>query len=248
MGNAQASKRNARDKSRDASLRNADRVYDDLRSQILTLRLDPGAALDESRIVQEMGTSRTPVREAVIRLVSEGLLRRDGRQIRVSSFEVSQLRAFFEGMTLMSRAIHRMAAARRSPGQLKVIHDKLVAFEKEAAQRDEVRISEANLAFHKAIAEAADSLFIQRAYQDLLVESLRLARQCFAADEDQESAQREHLARIIVDHKEIYKAIERRDVEDADRLASRHSLLFRERLSRQILGPSAQAASMSLTD
>src|SRR5262245_36573437 len=94
--------------------RDADRVYDELRRRILALTLDPGSVLDESRIVEDMGTSRTPVREAVIRLVSEGLLRRDGRQVRVSSFEVSQLRAFFEAVTLMSRAIHRMAASRRS--------------------------------------------------------------------------------------------------------------------------------------
>ncbi|WNM08569.1 GntR family transcriptional regulator [Komagataeibacter nataicola] len=39
--------------------------------------------LDEARIVQDMGTSRTPVREAVIRLVSDGLLKRDGRQVIV---------------------------------------------------------------------------------------------------------------------------------------------------------------------
>jgi DNA-binding GntR family transcriptional regulator len=235
-------------RSSGSGVRDADRVYDDLRRRILTLRLDPGATLDESRIVQEMGTSRTPVREAVIRLVSEGLLRRDGRQVRVSSFEVSQLRAFFEGMTLISRAIHRMAAVRRTASQLKVRHDRLIAFEKEAKQGDEVRISEANHAFHQAIAEAADSVFLQKTYEDLLLDSLRLARQCFASGEEGESPRRAHLARIIADHKEIYQAIERRDAEEADRLASGHSLLFRERLSRQILGPSAQAASIELTE
>jgi DNA-binding GntR family transcriptional regulator len=206
--------------------------------------LDPGAALDESRIVEEMGTSRTPVREAVIRLVSEGLLHRDGRRVRVSSFEVSQLRAFFEAITLISRAINRMAAARRTVRQLKVIHDKLLEFEKEVPRGDEMRISEANHAFHKAIAEAADSVFIQRAYEELLLDSLRLARQCFAPGDDQ----REHLKRTIGDHREIYNAIKQRDPDKADSVASRHSSAFRERLSRQILGPSLEASSVPLTD
>ena len=238
----------AMSRSNEGEMREADRIYNDLRRRILTLHLDPGSALDESQIVEKMGTSRTPVREAVIRLVSEGLLRREGRRVRVSSFEVSQLPAFFEGMTLMSRAIHRMAAARRTTSQLKVIHDRLVAFEKEVKQGDEVRISEANHAFHKAIAEAADSVFLRKAYEELLIESLRLARQCFATGEEGEALRREHLTRIIADHREIYQAIERRDAEEADRLASRHSLVFRERLSRQILGPSTQAASMPLTE
>lgn len=231
----------------EASVRDADRVYEELRRRILTLSLDPGAVLDESQIVREMGISRTPVREAVIRLVSDGLLRRDGRQVRVSSFEVNQLRAFFEAMTLMSRAIHRMAAARRTTHQLRVIHDALDAFEKEVTLGDEVRISEANHVFHEAVSAAADSVFIQKAYQDLLVESLRLARQCFAAGDGHDANQREHLERTVADHRELYQAIERRDAEEADRVAGRHALLFRERLSVQILGPSALVASIGLS-
>jgi DNA-binding GntR family transcriptional regulator len=232
----------------ESNIRDADRVYDDLRRRILILNLEPGSVLDESRIVQEMGISRTPVREAVIRLVSDGLLRRDGRQVRVTSFEVNQLRAFFEGMTLLSRAVHRTAALRRSAHQLRVIRDALNAFEKEVAQGDEVRISEANHAFHEAVGEAADSVFIQRAYQVLLVQSLRLARQCFAAGDDHQTTQREHLERTVDDHRELYQAIERRDAEEADRIASRHSLLFRERLSKQILGPATVVASIPLAD
>src|SRR5262245_38215195 len=102
----------------DGSTRNADRIYDELRERILSLRLPPGSVIDEARLVSDMGTSRTPVREAIIRLVSEGLLRRDGRQTRVSAFEVNQLRALFEALTLLSRATNRMAAARRSERHL----------------------------------------------------------------------------------------------------------------------------------
>jgi hypothetical protein len=71
----------------ESSTRNADRIYDELRERILSLRIQPGAVIDAARIVSDMGTSRTPVREAIIRLVSEGLLRRDGRQTRVSAFD-----------------------------------------------------------------------------------------------------------------------------------------------------------------
>ncbi|WP_408887320.1 GntR family transcriptional regulator [Komagataeibacter nataicola] len=67
----------------DSGSREGDRVYSMLRKQILAVDLEPGSVLDEARIVQDMGTSRTPVREAVIRLVSDGLLKRDGRQVIV---------------------------------------------------------------------------------------------------------------------------------------------------------------------
>jgi DNA-binding GntR family transcriptional regulator len=98
----------------ESSTRNADRIYEELREGILSVRIQPGAVVDAARIVSDMGTSRTPVREAIIRLVSEGLLRRDGRQIRVSAFEVNQLRALFEALTPLSRATNRSGKAKRT--------------------------------------------------------------------------------------------------------------------------------------
>jgi DNA-binding GntR family transcriptional regulator len=226
--------------------RNADRVYEELRHRIMSLQVQPGSVVDEARIVSDMGTSRTPVREAIIRLVSEGLLRRDGRQIRVSSFEVSQLRAFFEAMTLLSRATHRMAAMRRTESQLEAIYQGLIAFEEQASTGDEASMNEANHVFHLAIARAADSQFLERAYHDALVESLRLARQCFATGENSLDNRREHVAQIVADHRALYAAIDQRDADEADRVAENHSTLFRERLARQLLGPSFHVNGLNL--
>lgn len=230
----------------ESSLRNADRVYEELRHRILSLQVQPGSVIDEARIVSDMAMSRTPVREAIIRLVSEGLLRRDGRQIRVSSFEVSQLRALFEAMTLLSRATHRMAAIRRSDIQLRAIYGALIAFEEQASTGNEASMNEANHAFHLAIARAADSEFLERAYHDVLVESLRLSRQCFATGEDSQENRTSHVARIIADHRALYAAIDQRDADETDRIAESHSALFRERLARQLLTPSVHVNGLDL--
>ena len=53
----------------------ADRIYDELRAQIVTVSLRPGDALSETRIAESFGVSRTPVREAFRRLADEGFLR-----------------------------------------------------------------------------------------------------------------------------------------------------------------------------
>src|SRR5205085_12410577 len=50
------------------------RVYAQVREDIISLRLPPGADLDEASLEQRFGVSRTPVREALIRLASEGLI------------------------------------------------------------------------------------------------------------------------------------------------------------------------------
>lgn len=227
-------------------VRDADRVYFELRRKIVMLVLEPGALLEEGRVVKEMGISRTPVREAVIRLVSEGLVRREGRQVRISTFEAKDLRGFFEGIEIMSRAIHRFAAVRRSAIQLDLIKENLINFENEVKKADDLRITEANYVFHKSIAHAADSVFIEKAYEGVMLESLRLARQCFATDGDHDESQRKHFELTVIDHRQLYRSIEMRDAEEADRIASRHTALFRQRLSEQIFGTQIQTSSIPL--
>jgi DNA-binding GntR family transcriptional regulator len=232
----------------DGATRNADRIYGELRGRILSLRLQPGSVIDEARLVSDMGTSRTPVREAIIRLVSEGLLRRDGRQTRVSAFEVNQLRALFEALTLLSRAANRMAAARRNDRHLADIKRAMLEFERQAKSGDEVAINEANHEFHLAVARASDSPFLERAYHDILVESLRLSRQCFLEGEGPKDARASHLAKIIDDHRALYEAVKRQDPAEADRVAERHAKLFREGLSRQLLGPTLHVSPMKIDE
>src|SRR2546421_9464586 len=52
----------------------ADRAYDELRDQIVTLRIAPGDPIDEDRVGEELGMGRTPVREAIKRLSLENLV------------------------------------------------------------------------------------------------------------------------------------------------------------------------------
>jgi DNA-binding GntR family transcriptional regulator len=232
----------------DAAVRDGDRVYEDLRQRILSLDLIPGSIFDEARIVSELGVSRTPVREAVIRLVSEGLLRRDGRQIRVSSFEVGQLRPFFEANRLLSRSLHRLAAIRRTPAQLEKIRTEMLAFEKSVREGSDVIMNEANYRFHREIARAADSAFLERTYSDILLEAMRLSRQCFEAGDNTIDQLEAHISRIVADHRDLFTAIEQRKPDEADNVASRHSDLFRDRVARQLLGPPNTAGSVDLAD
>lgn len=232
----------------EASVRDGDRVYEDLRQRILSLDLAPGSVFDEARIVSEFGVSRTPVREAVIRLVSEGLLQRDGRQIRVSSFEVGQLRPFFEANRLLSRALHRLAAIRRTPAQLEKIRSEMLAFEKVVQGGSDAFMNEANYRFHKEIAQAADSSILERTYSDIQLEAMRLSRQCFEVGDNTTHQFESHISQIMTDHRDLFRAIEKRDPDEADTIACRHSDLFRDRVARQLLGPPSAPSVVDLSD
>jgi DNA-binding GntR family transcriptional regulator len=232
----------------DAGQRNADRIYGEIREKILSMEFAPGSVIDEAAIVQKSGVSRTPVREAIIRLVSEGLLLRDGRQVRVASFDISQLRDVFESLMLLSRSMHRLAALRRQPAHLTAMWRALQVFEAEADAPDEVRLSEANHLFHMEVSKAGASSVLHRFYETMSIETLRLSRQCFIVGDRTGYVGSEHLKQTMQDHRDLFAAIEAGDGDEADRVAQRHTVLFRERLTRQLLGMSGDIDSFRLQE
>src|SRR5437588_10570441 len=98
----------------------ADRAYDELRDRIVTLRIAPGAPIDEDRVGEELGMGRTPVREAVKRLALENLVtvfpRRGtfASEINITDLtHISDVRAVLEAHAAY-RAAQRITDAQRA--------------------------------------------------------------------------------------------------------------------------------------
>lgn len=216
--------------------READRVYSELRLSILNLHLAPGSVIDEARIVQSHGVSRTPVREAIIRLVSEGFLKRDGRQVVVPVFQISQLKPFFEALKLITRETHRMAAERRSEDQMKDIIAARDAFEAQVKSLNTAMLVELNHDFHIAIAKAASNEFLLEAYDKLMIQSLWLSRQCYVTSANEEYTDPRRVTPIVEGHRAICDAIENRNGSLADTLAAEHCDLFRNSFGLSVVG------------
>src|SRR6202012_274442 len=77
-------------------------VHEQLKSRILHLELMPGTLLDETEISRQFGVSRSPVREALIRLSAEGLVQNfRNRTAIVAQFDIAALPAYFDAMQLL---------------------------------------------------------------------------------------------------------------------------------------------------
>ena len=94
------------------ALRSTDTVYARLKQHILDNRYPPGAQILESAVVQEFGVSRTPVREAFVRLQQEGLLEIVPRHgVRISALSPGDMREIYEVlMSLEATAIELLVA------------------------------------------------------------------------------------------------------------------------------------------
>ncbi len=132
-------------------------MYASLRQGILEVSLVPGAVLAESEMAARFGTSRTPVREALLRLADEGLIEiRPQRGTYVSRIRLDRLEEALFVRIAVEGAILRELAARDDHAALAEHLGGLVARHEEAIDRDDIAATlEADAAFHRALVEAS---------------------------------------------------------------------------------------------
>ncbi len=193
-------------------------VYDTLRDEILDLTLPPGSAIDEIQLADRLSMSRTPIREALVRLASDGLVTTlPNRSTVVSSIDFLNLHTFFDALTLMYRVTTRLAAEHRLPADLERIRELQAAFALAVAAQDALAMIATNRDFHAAIADAGRNQYYTGLFCRLLDEGRRILRIYYSSFNDRLPH------RYVVEHEDMIAAIEARDVELADRLATAHA-------------------------
>lgn len=173
----------------------------------------------------------------------------DGLTVRsdlLQPFGIDRLAGLAQGLVEL---VHRLAAENRTEAQLKAIAREMQAFENSIETGNGVIRSETNLAFHKAIAAAAGNPYISDFYETALIGTIRLARACFSGAQEfgtgePDAELQAHLAKTVGEHRNIYDAIQRRDVEAADRLAVDHYLLTKQRIMKVLSAQSPALAGM----
>jgi DNA-binding GntR family transcriptional regulator len=152
-------------------------VYDSLKALILDLELKPGTLLDETLVSRQFSVSRSPVREALIRLSAEGLVQTlRNRTSIVAPFDVGTLPAYFDAMQLLYRVSARLAATHATPAQIERLRQ-IVHQHEDALHRNDMKSMVLfNHEFHSAIAEMSDNPFITGWMRGLLDQGQRILR------------------------------------------------------------------------
>ena len=193
-------------------------VHSILRDDILNLVLPPGSPIDEIQLAERLSMSRTPIREALVRLAAEGLVTTlPNRSTIVSNIDFLNLHTFFDALTLMYRVTTRLAAEYRTEADMTVIRAHQAAFSAAVAAQDARAMIATNRDFHAAIAEAGRNPYYSGLFCRLLDEGRRILRIYYSSYGDR-------LPRRYVDeHDEIIAVIEAGDIAGADRLATEHA-------------------------
>ncbi|HXH02358.1 MAG TPA: GntR family transcriptional regulator [Candidatus Competibacteraceae bacterium] len=199
-------------------------VYDTLRTEILTLELAPGQLLDETTLAERFGLSRSPVREALIRLAGEELVvTLPNRSTIVAPVDIASFPKYVEALDIAQRVNTRLAAELRTEADLKLIVRRQREFEAAVRTGDHLAMSEANKDFHMAIAHAGRNPYLASFYERLLNQGRRMLHMHF------EYLERTHEGYLLTgEHNEMIEAIKAKDVQRADELAHAHTRQFRD--------------------
>ncbi|CAI07256.1 GntR family transcriptional regulator [Aromatoleum aromaticum] len=128
-----------------------EQVYHKLRSHLRNGMIVAGQPLQEVQLAEQLGVSRTPVREALRRLSSEGLLVSDGRSFVVPALTLDDVNDIYEIRFLVeTAAIRRIAAFTQSPAMRRSIDDALAAAMRAHEANDADAFREANISFRAA--------------------------------------------------------------------------------------------------
>jgi DNA-binding GntR family transcriptional regulator len=173
--------------------------------------------LDERRLSQELGISRTPIREAMTLLEQEGFVRTRPRRgifvVKKTKREIVEMITVWAALESMAARLVTKRAADEEIAGLRRLMD---AF-KEGAETEHIEeYSDANIAFHQAIIRMSGCRLIGEMTENLFIHVRAIRKITIHQDN--------RAARSVVDHLRIIEALERRDTELAEALVRRHTL------------------------
>ncbi|WP_417310160.1 GntR family transcriptional regulator [Devosia sp.] len=194
------------------------KVHSVLRKEIIEMTLAPGEPLDETRLSERFQMSRTPVREALVRLATEGLVTTlPNRNTIVSMIEFEKLPVYFDALTLMYRVTTRLAAMHRSESDIEAIRTQAARFDAAVEAEDALEMIGSNRDLHVAIAEAGGNPYYTELFTRLLDAGRRILRIYYSTFNDRLPRQ------YVNEHALMLEAIISRDAERADQLAADHA-------------------------
>jgi DNA-binding GntR family transcriptional regulator len=141
-------------------------AYHQLRGMVLSGTVAGGQVLQERRLAEQLGLSRTPVRSALDRLEGEGLLRREGRVLICTSVSVQEVLEILSVRRSLEADAAQAAATRMQPDQIDALRRAITGMEDPASVTDDEHWANDDR-LHLAIAEASGNSLLSRLIRDL---------------------------------------------------------------------------------
>ena len=207
-----------------------DKIYSSLKQAISAMNIyadDREHRLDERQLSEELGVSRTPVREALCRLEQEGFVRMIPRRgafvVRKSKREIIEMVIVWAALESMAA---RLATQRASDADLARLRQLFATFEDTHPRARIDEYSEKNIDFHQTILALSQCQLLQITAENLFIHMRGIRARTIG--------EHNRADRSIIDHMHIIEALEQRDAEQAERLVRQHTLKLAEHIEQHV--------------
>lgn len=206
-----------------------DKVYEALKEAITSMDIYTTAEppkLDERKLAEELGVSRTPVREAISRLEQEGLVqtipRRGAFVVRKTKREILEMICVWAALEGMAARLATKHATDKELASLRKLFTTFDDSDENGAQIDEY--SETNIEFHQAIMSLSKCKLLLQIAEGLFMHMRSIRSQTIK--------ERNRASQSIIDHMRIIEALESRNTDLAERLVREHALYLAEHVKQ----------------
>ncbi len=195
-------------------------IYDTLREGITSMNIyadDAQLKLDERQLSEQLGISRTPIREALARLEQEGLVtvipRRGVFIVRKSRKEILEMITVWAALESMAARLITLNASDEGIASLREL---FTSFENGQVQAHIDEYSDRNIEFHQSILELSGCALLKETADRLFIHMKGIRARTIS--------EQDRAKRSIIDHLHIIEALEARDTELAERLSREHTM------------------------
>lgn len=202
-------------------------VFDTLRDEVLSGKLKPGDGLNTLALSKRLQVSRTPIREALNRLASIGLVEAEPhRGFFVKKLSVEEILEIYYIRATLSGACTRLAVRNITDEQVNTLHQLCEEMETSLSENDHHLMLDKNYIFHNTIFNAADSPRLE----NLVIQYYQLSEQYRALALELPGRYHE----VCKEHRAIVDALAKRDADLAEKCEKEHQINTAKRIAESL--------------
>jgi DNA-binding GntR family transcriptional regulator len=215
----------------DANPKLKDTVYQSLKDAISNMDIYSGEEppkLDERKLADDLGVSRTPIREAITRLEQEGLVvtypRRGAFVVRKSKQEILEVICVWAALEGMAA---RLVTEKASDEEIASMRKLFATFDDSNEARAHIdEYSETNIEFHQRLIELSKCKLLKEIADSLFIHMRAIRRKTIG--------ERDRAAESIIDHMRIIQSLEDRDATMAEQLVREHAMYLANHIKQHV--------------
>lgn len=207
------------------------KAYRIIHERIITLDFEPGQYLDEKRLISELGIGRTPIREALVRLASESLVKKQpNKGFIVTPLTIQNIKALFEALHIMEMGVVSLVVHQDSTKHLPLMQKAQQEFKMALDANNLLNLVWSNHNFHMYFAHCSANEYLVRSLRDVRNELNRLAYLSFSSKIGMNQDLDKHFQSVCREHEQIMEYLKIKELNRLKKTIEKHIQAFQRRI------------------